>query len=149
MLGFGAHLDPALALRRALTEMNQMMPAVLEGGSGDDPDLRHWLTSATVANQPYLVPSGAPVHHPYADSGDLLSDVRDVQARPEKAGLEVFVLGQTRPDIALPVVKVVVPGLRGFWARFAPGRLFDVPVKPGRLTGPTAYAELNPIPVFL
>ncbi|MEU0879454.1 TOMM precursor leader peptide-binding protein [Lentzea sp. NPDC005914] len=149
-MGFGAHLDPALALRRALTEMNQMMPIALEDLLGhDDPDLRHWLTTATVANQPYLVPSGAPVHRPYAPSGDLLADVREVRARLEKAGLEVFVLDQTRPDIGLPVVKVIVPGMRGFWARFAPGRLFDVPVQLGRLASPTPYEELNPIPIFL
>lgn len=45
MMGFGAHLDPALALRRALTEVNQMMPSVLAGGWGDDPDLQHWLST--------------------------------------------------------------------------------------------------------
>ena len=50
MLGFGAHLDPALALRRALAEMNQMMPAVVDGLRwDDDPDLQRWLTTATVA----------------------------------------------------------------------------------------------------
>lgn len=149
MMGFGAHLDPAVALRRALTEVNQLMPAVLEGGGGDDPDLRHWLATATVANQPYLLPSGAAVRRTNAASDDLLSDVRHVQRNLEKAGLEVFVLDQTRPDIGLPVVKVVVPGLRCFWARFAPGRLFDVPVRLGRRATPTPYAELNPIPLFL
>jgi ribosomal protein S12 methylthiotransferase accessory factor len=149
MMGFGAHLDPALALRRALTEVNQMMPVILEGEGWDDPDFRHWLSTATVSNQPYLLPSGSAVHHPCAASADLLSDVLDVQARLEKAGLEVLVLDQTRPDIGLPVVKVIVPGLRGFWARFAPGRLFDVPVQLGRLAAPTPCAELNPIPIFL
>jgi oxazoline/thiazoline synthase len=47
------------------------------------------------------------------------------------------------------VVKVVVPGLRHFWARFAPGRLFDVPVRLGRLATPTPYEDLNPVPLFL
>ena len=46
--------------------------------------------------------------------------------------MEMLVLDQTRPDIGLPVVKVIVPGMRQFWARFAPGRLFDVPVALGR-----------------
>jgi ribosomal protein S12 methylthiotransferase accessory factor len=49
----------------------------------------------------------------------------------------------------MPVVKVVVPGLRHFWPRFAPGRLFDVPVRLGRLPRPTAYADLNPIPLYV
>ncbi|HET6706695.1 TOMM precursor leader peptide-binding protein [Amycolatopsis sp.] len=152
MLGFGAHLDPAVAVRRALTELNQMMPALLDGwDGGDDPDAVRWLRDATVAGQPYLVPDPAlgTARFEDASSPDLLTDVRLVQDRLEAAGLEVFVLDQTRPDIGLPVVKVIVPGLRGFWARFAPGRLYDVPVRLGRLAEPTAYEDLNPMPIFL
>ena len=48
-----------------------------------------------------------------------------------------------------PTTVLIVPGLRGFWTRFAPGRLFDVPVQLGRLAAPTPYTELNPIPIFL
>jgi ribosomal protein S12 methylthiotransferase accessory factor len=44
---------------------------------------------------------------------------------------------------------VVVPGLRHFWARFAPGRLYDVPVKMGWLDKPLLESELNPIPIFI
>lgn len=151
MLGFGAHLDPAVALRRALTELNQMMPAVLDGwDGGDDPDAVRWLRDATVANQPYLLPDPAlEARHDDVSAPDLLTDVKLVQAKLEAAGLEVFVLDQTRPDIGLPVVKVIVPGLRGFWARFAPGRLYDVPVRLGRLAEPTAFDDLNPMRIFL
>ncbi|WP_370965297.1 TOMM precursor leader peptide-binding protein [Amycolatopsis sp. cg9] len=151
MLGFGAHLDPAVALRRALTELNQMMPAVLDGwDGGDDPDAVRWLRDATVATEPYLLPApGRPVLRPDASSPDLLADVNLVRRRLEDAGLEVFVLDQTRPDIGLPVVKVIVPGLRGFWGRFAPGRLYDVPVRLGRLTEPHGYDDLNPMRIFL
>ena len=45
--------------------------------------------------------------------------------------MEMLVLDQTREEIGLPVVKVIVPGLRHFWARFAPGRLYDVPARLG------------------
>ncbi|MBI0319211.1 YcaO-like family protein, partial [Streptomyces javensis] len=64
-------------------------------------------------------------------------------------GMELLVLDQTRPDVGLPVAKVLVPGMRPHWARFAPGRLFDTPVALGRLPRPTPYADLNPIPFFL
>ena len=40
----------------------------------------------------------------------------------EKAGLDFLVLNQTRPDIEVPVVRVIVPGIRHFYRRFAPGR---------------------------
>jgi ribosomal protein S12 methylthiotransferase accessory factor len=78
-----------------------------------------------------------------------LEDVAAIQAGFESRGMEVLVLDQTRPDVGLPVVKVIVPGMRHFWARLGPGRLYDVPVQLGRLATPTLYEELNPIPMFL
>jgi len=48
----------------------------------------------------------------------------------------------------MPVVRVIVPGMRHFWARFAPGRLYDVPVGMGRRKRPLAEADLNPAPVI-
>jgi ribosomal protein S12 methylthiotransferase accessory factor len=66
----------------------------------------------------------------------------------EEHGLEMFVLDQTRPDTGLDVVKVIVPGLRHFWARLAPGRLYDIPVRMAWLERPRTEAELNPTPIF-
>jgi ribosomal protein S12 methylthiotransferase accessory factor len=155
IFGFGAHLDPVTALRRALTELNQLLPAVLtEESTSDDPDARRWWAHATVAKALYLVPDPSvpqrePADYGYAFTADIADDIASVRARLEAAGLEVLVLDQTRPDIGLPVVKVIVPGLRGFWARFAPGRLYDVPVRLGRLARPTGYEDLNPMPLFL
>ncbi|SDJ49934.1 ribosomal protein S12 methylthiotransferase accessory factor [Actinokineospora alba] len=158
MMGFGAHLDPHVALRRALSELNQMMPAVVDARAGeydsDDPDAVHWWRTATVANQPYLTRDPAvrprvPEDFGYTPSSDLLTDVTTVRERVEDSGHGVLVLDQTRPDIGLPVVKVIVPGLRHFWSRFAPGRLFDVPVRLGRLAAHTRYEDLNPLPMFL
>jgi hypothetical protein len=39
--------------------------------------------------------------------------------------------------------------LRHFWARFAPGRLYDVPVALGFGEQPTPESELNPVPMFV
>jgi ribosomal protein S12 methylthiotransferase accessory factor len=80
---------------------------------------------------------------------DLLDDVKAMTELVSAKGLELLVLDQTRPDVGMPVVKVIVPGLRHFWARYAPGRLFDVPVALGRLSRPTSYEQLNPIPLFV
>jgi bacteriocin biosynthesis cyclodehydratase domain-containing protein len=159
VFGFGAHLDVRTALRRALTELNQMLPAVLPDPGGapvdwsDDPDADTWWRTAMLADQPYLRPSAdrprTPADHPARTTGDLLGDITLIRGRLQRLGMRVLVLDQTRPDIGLPVVKVVVPGLRHFWSRFAPGRLFDVPVRLGRLARPTPEAELNPYPMFL
>jgi ribosomal protein S12 methylthiotransferase accessory factor len=79
----------------------------------------------------------------------VADDVRACQTLVERAGMEMLVLDQTRPEVGLPVAKVIVPGLRHFWARLAPGRLYDVPVQLGWLARPLAEHELNPIPMFL
>ncbi|WP_117210706.1 TOMM precursor leader peptide-binding protein [Allorhizocola rhizosphaerae] len=157
-LGFGAHCDPRVALRRALTEMNQVIPCVLDEPSSEvdsaDIDAERWWSFATTENQPYLVPDAStrprkPSDYHYVPCEDLRGDVETIHSRLRDAGLELLVLDQTRPDIELPVVKVIVPGLRHFWARFAPGRLYDVPVQLGRLNAPTAYEDLNPFPIFI
>jgi ribosomal protein S12 methylthiotransferase accessory factor len=159
MLGFGAHIDPVVALNRALTELNQFIPALLNvAPNGEtiyvmgDREAQHWWRRATVESEPYLLPSGVstafrdgPVSMGH-DIGQLLHRLVGLLAA---SGYEVIVLDQTRPDIGLPVVKTVVPGLRHFWARFAPGRLYDVPVSCGLLSEPLAEADLNPTPMFL
>jgi ribosomal protein S12 methylthiotransferase accessory factor len=160
IFGFGAHLDPKVALLRAVTEMNQMISSPLLEPRGKeledhaaDPETAHWLKTATTANQPYLLPAEGPSQTApsYARTWteDVAEDVRACQAEIERAGMEILVLDQTRPEIGLPVVKVIVPGLRHFWARFAPGRLYDVPARLGWLPRPLAEEELNPVPMFL
>ena len=53
------------------------------------------------------------------------------------------------PDSLPSVVKVIVPGLRHFWPRYAPGRLYDTPVKLGWLPAPIREDDLNPIAIFI
>jgi ribosomal protein S12 methylthiotransferase accessory factor len=62
----------------------------------------------------------------------------------KRKGLDFLVLDQTRPDIEVPVARVIVPGLRHFYLRLAPGRLYDVPVKLGWRKGPMPEHELTP-----
>ena len=78
-------------------------------------------------------------------SGEHEVSVMSAQGILEAKGMEVLVLNLTRPDIGIPVVKVVVPGLRSFWARFAPGRLYDVPIKLGWLDQAMPESKLNPL----
>jgi ribosomal protein S12 methylthiotransferase accessory factor len=160
VLGFGAHLDARTAALRAITELNQFLPAVLgrnpDGSTAyafDDAETLSWWRTATVANQPYLRPLDGPprriADYPRLSSGDTGRDVATCVQIAAALGLETLVLNQTRPDVALPVVKVLVPGLRHFWARLGPGRLYDVPVRMGWLPAPLAESELNPIPMFV
>jgi oxazoline/thiazoline synthase len=159
LFGFGAHLDARIALLRAVTELTQML-ALFLGEEGEEPtdmiqdsETVDWLKTATLANQPYLVPDGQTsresADYPQRWAGDLKEDVLACQALVEGLGMEMLVLDQTRPDIGMPVVKVVVPGLRHFWARFAPGRLYEVPARLGWLPRPLTEEQLNPIPMFI
>lgn len=157
LMGLGCHLDARIALQRAFAEMNQMLGLAHNSGTGElsihDPETLAWLTQATLDNQPYLAADerlAAKRRTDYVQrhSGDLLEDIKLCQRIVEQKGMEMLVLNQTRADVKMPVVKVIVPGLRHFWARFAPGRLYDVPVKMGWLKRPLREDELNPIPVF-
>jgi ribosomal protein S12 methylthiotransferase accessory factor len=161
LTGFGAHFDARIALLRAVTELNQMLTWVMTDDAGkrlvaeplEDPEALFWLRTATLANQPYLAPAPGPARtladFPESRTDDLRDDVLACRALVEGQGLEMLVLDQTRPDVGLPVVKVIVPGLRHYWARYAPGRLSDVPVRLGWLPRPLTEDELNPIPLFL
>ncbi len=156
----GAHLDPRVAALRAVAELNQSLPAVRDAdadGGGyalDDPESLRWWKNARLADHRWLAPApGAarrgPADYPVPATTDLREDVELCRARVEGLGLEFLVLDQTRPDIGLPVTKTIVPGLRHFWPRFAPGRLYDVPVRMGWRGTPTAEADLNPVAVFI
>jgi ribosomal protein S12 methylthiotransferase accessory factor len=157
IVGFGAHFDPRIGLLRAITELNQSAAWAL-GARGDpdhedDPVQTMWWNTAALSNQLYLVPSREPprsrADFVATSSDDFREDVLRCQAIVERHGMELLVLDQTRPDVGLSVVRVIVPGLRHFWPRFAPGRLYDVPVELGWLDRALAEDQLNPIPIFI
>jgi len=157
--GAGSHTDPRIAALRAVCEMNQFLNWVQgtgPGGAGyrvDDPQCLEWWKTAKLADLSYLEPAAdAPAtgrsRYPVQENGDLLEDVERCRGLVEERGLEFLVLDQTRPDIGMPVVRVIVPGMRHYWERFAPGRLYDVPVGMGVRERPLSEAQLNPAPVI-
>lgn len=114
-----------------------------DAGAKADPDaaaLLAWHESESLATAPFLKPARAPRVTPLAPRFEALR--RALIAR----GHDVRVFDRTRAELGVPVVRVIVPGLRPTMARFAPGRLFDVPVELGWLKAPHAESELNPEP---
>lgn len=160
MVAFGAHPDPDIALFRALTELNQFLPFIAdrdEDGNTiygvDDAATLEWCKNTTVAGDPWVAPDpDAPLvtrdkmlrQLPEAMDDLVQYCVEDL----ERAGIETVVVNQTRPDIELAVAKVFAPGMRHFWKRTAPGRVYDVPVALGWLDQPKTEDELNPVGVF-
>ncbi len=139
LYGFGCHLDAGIAIARALTEVNQVLAA-----PGQQRDLRG-------DENGFLFPAPGEVRHrkdfPEYTSDDLLQDLEFLTELTAAKGLETLVLKQTRPGIGLDVARVIVPGLRPFYARFAPGRLYNVPLEIGWLRALSAETEMNRWPL--
>jgi oxazoline/thiazoline synthase len=147
--GSGAHFDRRIALLRALTELNQFLSIGLMGGGTGEKSSLDGITPLRLKDHPFLTPSGNPADQPGpgATVGFLHNTRGQVDACVDiarRAGHDFLVLNQTRPDIEVPVVRVIVPGLRHFYRRFGPGRLYDVPVKLGLLDRPLPESELTP-----
>jgi bacteriocin biosynthesis cyclodehydratase domain-containing protein len=154
---FGAHLDVALALERAVVELNQLLPIVVKK-KGEyltkDQVFIDWLDGAKLQEEAYLVPlenqmKNVLTDYPKLCEATLYDSIQFCMDVTKRNGLETLVLDLTQPDIGLPVVKVMVPGLRHFWRRTAPGRLYDVPVKMGWLQEKYTEPQLNPWSIFI
>jgi oxazoline/thiazoline synthase len=162
ILGYGTHFDPTIALSRAVTELNQILPSVLSANADGtthypqytDPLAIEWWKTATLAEHPYLIPDPKLTpkiltdYHQIA-SNDLFDDVKLCQKIVEEKNMQILVLDQTRPDIGLRVAKVIVPGLRHMWKRFGAGRLYEVPVEMGWLTTSLTEERLNAYPMWM
>jgi ribosomal protein S12 methylthiotransferase accessory factor len=147
--GSGAHFDSRIALLRTLTELNQFLSiGLMNGGSGEKPSLDN-ITPLELKNYPFLLPNGRPANPIISGSkfgplGDTRKQVDACVEIARQAGLDLLVLDQTRPDVETSIARVIVPGLRHFYRRFGPGRLYDVPVKLGLREVPLTENELTP-----
>jgi oxazoline/thiazoline synthase len=147
--GSGAHFDKRIALLRALTELNQFLSIGLMGGGTGEKASLDGSNPLHLRDHPFLTPSGKPPIRHDADAKPVpLHNTREqVDACIEiaaRTGHDFLVLDQTRPDVGVSVVRVIVPGLRHFYRRFGPGRLYDIPVKLGLLERPLSESELTP-----
>jgi ribosomal protein S12 methylthiotransferase accessory factor len=112
MFGFGCHLSPEIALSRAVTEAVQTRLAYISGARDDLEDdidadaARRPRSPGPVADLRDLAP-----RPPQHDS--LLGDLEYVVKQATAAfSFPPLVADLTRPQIGVPVVKVVAPGSR-------------------------------------
>ena len=164
LFGFGAHLNQRIATYRAISEMNQMLSS-FEVDRSEERDVREWaktifcgtaaewidVVKVDAPSFKWLCPNKSAVVSSYTHPqlNDALDEINYLRAIIENKGMEMLVLDQTRADVDCPVVKVIVPGLRHFWCRLGPGRLYDVPVAEGWLSQPRREEEMNPISMFI
>ncbi len=113
----GSHTSAWIAVLRALTEVAQSRLTQIHGAREDTDTAdvrkmigyertkrlnRHWFAESETVRFPEM---------PSFDSDDFLTDINHVTERLGRAGLSrVIVVDLTRPEIGIPVVRVIVPG---------------------------------------
>lgn len=116
--GMGTHTSAKIALLRALTEVAQSRLTQIHGAREDTATAdfrrrigydrmkrfnRHWFLASSQEDFDQL---GS------LDSPDFSVDIRHMISQVQEAGLErVVVVDLTSPEIGVPVVRVLVPGL--------------------------------------
>jgi len=145
-LGFGCHLDSHLAVRRALTELCQILEIRNQHSAPFDFD--------AIVPEAYLFPDAEQVpvtlHTDRAPpTADIADDVRTCVSRARDLGLEVLVLDYSRPDLPLRTAKVIMPGTCHLFPYRRAARLYEVPVRMGWRSEPLHEAELNPLELLI
>ncbi|GLY85236.1 YcaO-like family protein [Actinoallomurus iriomotensis] len=107
--GYACHVDPSIALGRALSEAVLTRLAVISGARDDiDGGEYREMTRPEEPVAPVAVRDGLS----WADDGDLRSVVRHCAARVASVtGAEPFVVRLDHEDLGIPAVKVIAPGL--------------------------------------
>jgi oxazoline/thiazoline synthase len=144
--GCAADFCAVTAAKRALAELIQFWywAAIL----GVSSDRESWLKEGLLDRHLYLVPFGRATQ-PEAIRINTEEALTMCLRGLERAGVNAYAVDLTKPELGVPVVRVVAPGLRHYGPRFAPGRLYDVPVKLGWLKSPLTEDEMNPEPCVL
>jgi ribosomal protein S12 methylthiotransferase accessory factor len=124
--GYGAHLDPAIAMIRAITEAAQSR-LLLIAGSRDDYFLRdqhvNRYLSASRSNVLDVPESCAARLQASQATTSFAADVHILLSKLQAIGIQsAVVVDLTNDEIGIPVVRVIVPGLEGYmFDHYQPG----------------------------
>jgi ribosomal protein S12 methylthiotransferase accessory factor len=164
-MGFGANFDYLTAVQSAVREMMQvyslkriMERQIVSGGIESlDRSARafiSWADSNFVTTHDHMQPHGmiralkAPEPAAAGPTGQE-SAWQTCVALCRQKHQQLLVLDLTQPEADVSVVRVIAAGLRSFRARFAPGRLYQVPVAMGWRTVPLSENDLIRIPILI
>lgn len=125
--GLGTHLDPEVAVTRALTEVAQSRAVDIQGIREDiatadtekHPYAKHTKRPSSIRKSSWYFKDAAsaraldelPVYH----NDDILKDINLMLDRLKNAGLEQAIAIDLTRNAAVPVVRLLVPGLES-WA---------------------------------
>jgi thioglycine synthase len=126
--GYGTHPDARIALMRAITEVSQTRAGNIQGARDDLKKItykendeiykRKWqfmpsssLSLTHTANTPVKKFSEIKTYQ----NDDVLDDINLILSQLKRAGLRrAIIVDLTNPDLGIPVVKAIVPGLETF-----------------------------------
>lgn len=117
--GFGAHLDPKVAMARALTETASTRALFIQkyglDGLREDLPAYYFMDDAQEDFRFYAHAEKALAEMEIGYHDDLLEDIRKSAGMLQSRGFErLIAVDLTRPDVGLPTVRVIVPGMEAF-----------------------------------
>jgi len=116
--GHGTHPDARIALLRAITEVSQTRAANIQGARDDLRKIRYGENNTDDKRAWQFMPSTRKIKFSEVRTyfhEDILDDVRFILSRLKAAGLgRIVIVDLTNPDLGVPVVRAIVPGLETF-----------------------------------
>jgi ribosomal protein S12 methylthiotransferase accessory factor len=131
--GYGTHLDARVALIRAITELSQTRAVNIQGARDDCRKIEYRENDEIYRRKWQFMPASPQClrgdgKNTVAFSeiksyimDDILDDIKFILNSLKKSGIKkVIVVDLTHPELKIPVVRVIAPGLETFEV----GRLF-------------------------
>lgn len=122
-IGYGTHLDSRIALVRAITELSQTRALNIQGARDDLKKIQYRQNDEIYKRKWQFMPTTTSSRkkddkvvmfseiRTYVKD-DILDDIKFILRRLKKAGLKrAIIVDLTQPDIGIPVVRAIVPGL--------------------------------------
>lgn len=148
-IGAAASLDLDGAVTSATLEMLQceialthMRQAQAAKDPPPPPPLLTWSDETNALKTAYLTGNAG-------DPVDADTDMATLKRALTESGIDIYIADLTLEAFGAPVVRAVSPQLRDWLPRFAPGRLYEVPVALGLRSAPLAEEDLNPVPFVI
>jgi len=116
--GHGTHPDARLALLRAITEVSQTRAANIQGARDDLRKIKYGEQNTDDRRAWQFMQSTKKIKFAQVQTyfnEDILDDIRLILSRLRSVGLaQAIIVDLTNPDIGIPVVRAIVPGLETF-----------------------------------
>jgi ribosomal protein S12 methylthiotransferase accessory factor len=116
--GHGTHPDARIALLRAITEVSQTRAANIQGARDDLRKIKYGEQNTDDRRAWQFMQSTRKIRFSEVQTyfnEDILDDIRLILSRLAGVGLsQAIIVDLTNPDIGIPVVRALVPGLETF-----------------------------------